>query len=160
MLHCLLSILISTDIYERNGEKVPFDFDVFLSFARENEYMADVTIRQELEKRNYSVCWHHKDFIAGKLVTENINECISACRKTIIILSDSFLESEYCKYELVISMAKLKKTSTRCVVPVLIAGSCESQLIPPEVLALTYLTVHSQKQRVIDKLCDIIGVWR
>jgi Leucine-rich repeat (LRR) protein len=52
------------------------------------------------------LCLHFRDFDAGTRITENIVEGIANSRKTILILSDSFVESHWCRFET--EMARMK----------------------------------------------------
>ncbi|XP_041125702.1 toll-like receptor 2 type-2 isoform X2 [Polyodon spathula] len=47
----------------------------------------------------YYVCIHERDFKPGKPIITNIIECISKSYKTIFVLSNHFVSSEWCHYE-------------------------------------------------------------
>ncbi|KAG8432046.1 hypothetical protein GDO86_019513 [Hymenochirus boettgeri] len=56
----------------------------------------------QLENCNppYKVCIHERDFLPGKWIIENIIENIENSHKIIFVLSRSFINSEWCNYEL------------------------------------------------------------
>ena len=46
----------------------------------------------------YGVLYHERDFIPGKLITENIDQCARICSRAIIILTPAFLKSSWCRH--------------------------------------------------------------
>ncbi|CAB4064544.1 ICK [Lepeophtheirus salmonis] len=48
---------------------------------------------------NMKLCVHTRDFIPGKSIAENIVESLEKSRACIVILSDSYLESKWCRFE-------------------------------------------------------------
>ncbi|XP_075764485.1 toll-like receptor 2 [Pelodiscus sinensis] len=63
-------------------------------------------VRQELLRRletstpPYRICIHERDFTPGKWIIDNIIENIENSCKVIFVLSRSFVDSEWCNYEL------------------------------------------------------------
>ncbi|XP_037267542.1 LOW QUALITY PROTEIN: toll-like receptor 2 [Falco rusticolus] len=77
-------------------------YHAFISYSR-----ADAGwVRQELLQRlenivpPYRLCIHERDFTPGRWIIENIVENIERSAKVIFILSRSFVDSEWCNYEL------------------------------------------------------------
>lgn len=52
---------------------------------------------------------HERDFTAGEYVCDNILKAITNSRKTLIVLSEDFLKSKWCMYEL--NMARMEAIS-------------------------------------------------
>ena len=52
-----------------------------------------------LEENGKKVCVDFRDFTPGVPITENIVEAIVESKVTILVLTPSFIESEWCKYE-------------------------------------------------------------
>lgn len=48
---------------------------------------------------DFKFCMHHRDFIPGKTIFDNITRSIESSRHTVILLSNHFIESEFCLYE-------------------------------------------------------------
>ena len=118
--------------------------------------MTERLIKEPLETRGYQVCWHHEDFMPGKTILENIEDNIRDSRKVLFMLSEDFFKSSYCMRELDTSIRKLKKTKTRCVVPILLR-ECE-KLLPTDIKDLTYLDARSMNEKELIKItCDILG---
>ncbi|XP_074930958.1 toll-like receptor 2 isoform X2 [Phalacrocorax aristotelis] len=63
-------------------------------------------VRQELLRRlesttpPYRLCIHERDFTPGRWIIDNIVENIERSAKVIFVLSRSFVDSEWCNYEL------------------------------------------------------------
>ena len=55
--------------------------------------------RLETEGR-YRLCLHQRDWPAGREISENIVESIEASRKVIVVLSNNFAQSQWCRLEL------------------------------------------------------------
>nr|CAD7431033.1 unnamed protein product [Timema monikensis] len=48
----------------------------------------------------YKLCLHERDFPLGSFITHNIIEAMQNSRFTIVVLTDSFVQSQWCKWEL------------------------------------------------------------
>ncbi|XP_074836960.1 toll-like receptor 2 [Carettochelys insculpta] len=77
-------------------------YHAFISYS----YVDADWVRQELLRRletsspPYRICIHERDFTPGKWIIDNIIENIENSYKVIFILSHSFVDSEWCNYEL------------------------------------------------------------
>ena len=76
-------------------------FDAFISFNQHDmEFVRSELIpRLESPELPYRLCIHHRDWIAGGSITNTIAESVENCRRTILLLSDNFMRSQYCNYE-------------------------------------------------------------
>ena len=80
-------------------------YDAFISYAHEND--RDLTwvlndLRKNIEEglEPFRLCiGHARDFLPGAPLLETITEAIHNSRKTIIVLSPSYLDSEWCYFE-------------------------------------------------------------
>ena len=102
LIYTRLNIILpcqSTEPYQR---KV---FDAFVSYSNADEIWVQKTFvaleQTELGKnnRNFQFCLHQRDFIAGKTIFDNIIESVESSRHTVIVISRSFLQSQWCMYE-------------------------------------------------------------
>lgn len=77
------------------------DFDAFISFSnQDNDFVLnDILPRLENHSPPWKLCIHHRDFAVGESIATNILNAIERSKRTIIILSTQFLESEWCSYE-------------------------------------------------------------
>ena len=76
-------------------------FDAFISFNQHDmEFVRGELIpRLESPELPYRLCIHHRDWIAGGSITNTIAESVENSRRTILLLSDNFMRSQYCNYE-------------------------------------------------------------
>ncbi|RXM32803.1 Toll-like receptor 2 type-2 [Acipenser ruthenus] len=84
------------DLVERNLE-----YHAFLSYSEHDSTWVKTNLLKQLEESDppYHVCIHERDFKPGKPIITNIIECISKSYKTIFVLSNNFVSSEWCHYE-------------------------------------------------------------
>ncbi|XP_006266515.1 toll-like receptor 2 [Alligator mississippiensis] len=79
-----------------------YAYHAFISYS----YSDADWVRQELLRRlesaqpPYRVCIHERDFTPGRWIIDNIIENIENSYKIIFVLSHSFIDSEWCNYEL------------------------------------------------------------
>ncbi|XP_060602709.1 toll-like receptor 8 [Ruditapes philippinarum] len=80
-------------------------YDAFVSYSsNEEEYVEKLF--EDLEKPaddkarpSFKFCMHHRDFVPGKTIFDNVTFSVESSRHTIILLSNHFIKSEYCLYE-------------------------------------------------------------
>ncbi|XP_038611297.1 toll-like receptor 2 [Tachyglossus aculeatus] len=84
-------------------------FDAFVSYSEEDSYWVENLMVQELEHSNppFRLCLHKRDFVPGKWIIDNIIDSIEKSHKTLFVLSENFVKSEWCKYELDFSHFRL-----------------------------------------------------
>uniref|UniRef100_A0A8D0HAZ7 Toll-like receptor 2 n=1 Tax=Sphenodon punctatus TaxID=8508 RepID=A0A8D0HAZ7_SPHPU len=84
-------------------------YDAFVSYSeRDSEWVENLLV-QELEQAipPFKLCLHKRDFVPGKWIVDNIIDSIEKSHKTLFVLSDHFVQSEWCKYELDFSHFRL-----------------------------------------------------
>ena len=88
-----------------------YQYDVFISYANENYLFVTGELFQKLEEAGLSLCLHQKDFLPGSYIAENILEAIRKSRKTVVVLTNEFLQSKWCMYEF--NMARMESIYSR-----------------------------------------------
>uniref|UniRef100_A0A8C3XQT3 Toll like receptor 2 n=1 Tax=Chelydra serpentina TaxID=8475 RepID=A0A8C3XQT3_CHESE len=86
-----------------------FCYDAFVSYSeRDSEWVENLMV-QELENAipPFKLCLHKRDFVPGKWIVDNIIDSIERSHKTLFVLSEHFVQSEWCKYELEFSHFRL-----------------------------------------------------
>ncbi|XP_075469186.1 toll-like receptor 2 type-2 [Ascaphus truei] len=84
-------------------------YDAFISYSeRDSEWVENMMV-QELENTNppLKLCLHKRDFIPGKWIIDNIIDAMENSYKTVFVLSEHFVQSEWCRYELEFSHFRL-----------------------------------------------------
>ncbi|XP_052091387.1 toll-like receptor Tollo [Mytilus californianus] len=79
----------------------PKYYDAFISYSSSDErWVYDVLCtRLKSLLPDVNLCLHHKDFIPGACIAENIINSVENSRYTLLILSLNFIESEWCQME-------------------------------------------------------------
>uniref|UniRef100_A0A3B3XB75 TIR domain-containing protein n=1 Tax=Poecilia mexicana TaxID=48701 RepID=A0A3B3XB75_9TELE len=96
----------------KGRKKDPHRFDAFVSYNVRDEGWVYREMLPVLEgEQGWRLCLHHRDFQPGKLWIDslhNITDAIYGSRKTICVISRSYLQSEWCSRE--IQMQHERKT--------------------------------------------------
>lgn len=88
-----------------------FYFDAFVSYAdKDRRFVIDLVKRLE-EDHNLKLCIHHRDFIPGTGIADNITNAIHYSRRTVTIMTSHFLDSYWCMFEL--NMARMEAVYSR-----------------------------------------------
>ncbi|XP_069126125.1 uncharacterized protein [Argopecten irradians] len=85
--------------YEENDGQV---FDAFISYksSKEDEHFVLTKLYPKLEmEMGFKVCMHFRDFTPGEAIANNIISAIERSRRTIMILSPNYINSEWCRME-------------------------------------------------------------
>ncbi|XP_039920608.1 toll-like receptor 2 type-2 [Hirundo rustica] len=84
-------------------------YDAFVSYSENDSDWVENTMVQELEQAcpPFRLCLHKRDFVPGKWIVDNIIDSIEKSHKTLFVLSEHFVQSEWCKYELDFSHFRL-----------------------------------------------------
>ncbi|XP_015919925.1 toll-like receptor Tollo [Parasteatoda tepidariorum] len=87
---------------QRGGGDEDKLFDAFVSYSKKDEAFVTQILAPELEcgMPNYRLCLHYRDLpVSGYIMSEAIMEAMESSRRTILILSENFLKSEWCRFE-------------------------------------------------------------
>ncbi|CAG2223272.1 unnamed protein product [Mytilus edulis] len=79
----------------------PKCYDAFISYSSSDERWVYDVLCTKLKSLlpDINLCLHHKDFIPGACIAENIINSVENSRYTLLILSLNFIESEWCQME-------------------------------------------------------------
>ncbi|XP_063434894.1 toll-like receptor 4 [Mytilus trossulus] len=87
-------------------------YDAFISYAdSEVDFVLKDCIENFEQHGNKTLCIHQRDFIPGEEIANNIINAIHESRKTICIITRSFLDSYYCMFEY--NMARMESIYSR-----------------------------------------------
>ncbi|GIX87348.1 protein toll [Caerostris extrusa] len=77
------------------------EFDAFISFSHKDQDLVIPELIEKIEARDLKVKLfiHYKHFLPGELIQLNIMRAIQVSKRTVLVLSKSFLESEWCMFE-------------------------------------------------------------
>ncbi|KAL8570941.1 hypothetical protein ACOMHN_023613 [Nucella lapillus] len=77
-------------------------YDAFVSYSHQDEDFVVNTLVPRLEQqgpRQYRLCVHYRDFPVGECIADTILSSVEKSQRTILILSQHFLDSEWCRFE-------------------------------------------------------------
>ncbi|XP_063435648.1 interleukin-1 receptor accessory protein-like [Mytilus trossulus] len=140
LICCLLVLLVVTGLVLRKNKpmfflQIAYTFqraedddsklwDAFISFKSQDadHQFVSSKLYMKLETQlGYKLCIHHKDFLPGKAIANNIVDSIANSRRTILIISREYLQGGYTTFELEMAHAEMISTKSKHkIIPVLL----------------------------------------
>ncbi|XP_066524961.1 toll-like receptor 1 [Hoplias malabaricus] len=77
-----------------------FVYHAFISYSQHDSAWVDTQLVPALEDSGLSICIHERDFAPGQWIVDNIINSVENSYKTLFVLSNHFVQSEWCTYEL------------------------------------------------------------
>ncbi|CAG2224787.1 unnamed protein product [Mytilus edulis] len=121
-----------------------FRYDFFVSHSHLDGSWVDKTFLRHLESKfdesdvAFRGCIADRDFTPGISVLDNILAAIGESNKVILVISESFVSSNWCQYEADQAVIRsLKSKDDNCVIPVLLED-CD---IPDKIAHLNYVNL-------------------
>ncbi|CAH1796436.1 unnamed protein product [Owenia fusiformis] len=88
-----------------------YPFDGFVSYNSESQdWVVDhmlPNMERSPDEVNFKICFDGRDFIPGKYIADNIVDSIHQSRKLIFVITEKFIKSQWCGFEL--EMANLRQ---------------------------------------------------
>ena len=102
---------------DRESYRCVFEYDAFVSYHNNDVDWVRDELYKNLDEEGgehdlvdnqarFKLCIHARDFTPGTPIEDNIIRAIESSRKTILVLSESFLTSDWCEFEL--QMARME----------------------------------------------------
>nr|WHT11149.1 toll like receptor 25 [Oostethus manadensis] len=92
---------------KRRGKKhshklknVSFSHHAFISYSHCDADFVHSKLVPSLENAGLVLCVHERDFVPGDWIVDNIINCVESSYKALFVLSNHFVQSEWCNYEL------------------------------------------------------------
>ncbi|CAC5420259.1 unnamed protein product [Mytilus coruscus] len=140
LICCLLVLLVVTELVLRKNKpmfflQIAYTFqkaedddsklwDAFISFKSQDvdHQFVSSKLYMKLETQlGYKLCIHHKDFLPGKAIANNIVDSIANSRRTILIISREYLQGGYTTFELEMAHAEMIATKSKHkIIPILL----------------------------------------
>nr|XP_054767184.1 toll-like receptor Tollo [Lytechinus pictus] len=118
------------DMSEEDANK---PFDVFISYSQlDDEFVLRylVPLLENEEEASYSICLHHRHFIPGDTIANNIVSAVAQSRRVILVLSKNFLESDWCMYEFRMAHLQALQDRRNTLLIITLGDICEDSLDP------------------------------
>lgn len=131
-------------------------FDAFISYCKKDEAFIAQILAPELECGHppYRLCLRYRDLPVTGYVTEAITEAIESSHRTIILLSEQYLKSDSCRFEL--KVAHNESHLNNChhkLIVVLLDKNCLNELDADARIRLRSATfIHWEDKRFWERL--------
>ncbi|XP_015591513.1 toll-like receptor Tollo [Cephus cinctus] len=123
-------------IFYRNTEADRDDrdklFDAFVSYSSKDEAFVAEELAPVLEMGNpsYKLCLHYRDFPVGSFIADTIVQAVESSRRTIMVLSENFIKSEWCRFEFKSAHHQVLRDRRRRLILVLVGDVPQRDLDP------------------------------
>lgn len=78
-----------------------YAYDVFVSYCEENrQWVLDELIPNIENESEINICLHERDFEVGLSILENIISCMDRSKSLLLVVSEQFLLSHWCQFEM------------------------------------------------------------
>ncbi|PSN56345.1 Protein toll [Blattella germanica] len=74
-------------------------YDAFISYSHRDEDFVVNELVPQLQKSGFKLCLHYRDWIVGELIPNQIARSVEDSKRTLVVLSPSFLESVWGRME-------------------------------------------------------------
>ena len=115
--------------HDEDNNKV---FDAFVSYSSKDEVFVTQILAPELERGSpsYKLCLHYRDFPVGAYVTDSILSAVESSKRTLLILSDNFINSEWRRYEFRTAHSEVLRDRKRRLIVILLGEVSPGDLDP------------------------------
>lgn len=77
-----------------------FEYDAFVSYSNEDRnFVIRLVAMLENCEPFLKLCVYERDFQIGSIISESVLESVAKSRKTLLIISDSYARSQWCRWE-------------------------------------------------------------
>lgn len=115
-------------------------YDAFVSYSSKDENFVLHEIIPHLEHGSpkFKLCLHFRDFKVRETISNNIVYSIEESKRTIMLLSNNFLSSEWCRFEFQAAHHQLLKDKSKRLIVVLL-GELDEQYVGSDPQLKQYL---------------------
>uniref|UniRef100_A0A182IYV9 Uncharacterized protein n=1 Tax=Anopheles atroparvus TaxID=41427 RepID=A0A182IYV9_ANOAO len=107
-------------------------FDAFVSYSSKDEAFVAEELAPMLENGDpsYKLCLHYRDFPVGAYIADNILQAVESSRRTIMVLSENFIKSEWCRFEFKSAHHQVLRDRRRRLIVILLGEVPQKDLDP------------------------------
>ncbi|CAO1345264.1 unnamed protein product [Diamesa serratosioi] len=108
-----------------------FIYDVFVSYSNQDRDWVLDEFLTNIEKRSViNLCLHERDFQVGLSILENIISCMDQSRCLLLVISESFLSSNWCNFEMHLAQHRLIETRRENLILILLEEIPKKKMVP------------------------------
>ena len=122
------NLMSSPSMVELEGS---FKYDAFVSYSNvDHAFVARLVGMLENAPPNYKLCVYERDFTAGNVLNDCIMQSIATSRKVVLIVSENFVQSHWCLWELHLAQHSLLEEKRNGLILVVV-GKLKLNHLPP-----------------------------
>ena len=108
-------------------------FDAFITYSPKDDVFAREIIANELEQCDepYRTCLYHRDLPGNQFVADTICQATEVSRRTVLVLSDNFLKSEWSRYDYKSGLHQALRAGRKKLI-VVVLGDLDSRELDPD----------------------------
>lgn len=77
-----------------------YEYDAFVSYCNEDRnFVIRLVAMLENYQPYFKLCVYERDFQVGSIISDSVLESVAKSRKTLLIISDSYARSQWCRWE-------------------------------------------------------------
>ncbi|CAH1784452.1 unnamed protein product [Owenia fusiformis] len=119
----------------KNNLEQEYNFDGFISYSSLDKTWGQKTLYAKLVGvYNYRICIDDVNFRPGGYISDIILDAINRSKKVILIISQNFLRSRWCAYEMNLARGELANRGRDCLILIL---KEPISVLPPELISPT-----------------------
>lgn len=107
-------------------------FDAFISYSSKDEAFVAEELAPILERSDpkYKLCLHYRDFPVGAFIADTIVQAVESSSRTIMVLSENFIKSEWCRFEFKSAHHQVLRDRRRRLIVILLGDVPQKDLDP------------------------------
>jgi Leucine-rich repeat (LRR) protein len=119
----------NNDLEKNERDKL---FDAFISYSSKDEAFVAEELAPILENGDpaYKLCVHYRDFPVGAYIADTIVQAVESSRRTIMVLSENFIKSEWCRFEFKSAHHQVLRDRRRRLIVILLGEVPQKDLDP------------------------------
>ncbi|KAL3203293.1 hypothetical protein MRX96_041972 [Rhipicephalus microplus] len=107
-------------------------FDVFISFSSKDQDFVHDNILPIMDTHGFAYCTYERNFKGGFLLQDIIHDAVAMSRRTLLVLTQDFVESEWCRWEFRVAHRRALQDKVNRLIVVLVdecaSGSLDEDL--------------------------------
>jgi len=143
------------------SDQLQFKYDLLPVYAEYDGDFVEKNFLTPLDKNGYVILNHHLNFMPGNAIADNILIAIKESRYILPIITENFLKSKYCVYELEQSVLKMIKNKSTCIIPVTtdikLLPECLKSLVTSVILEDKYIGYSTHVDRIKKNIGSYTG---
>ncbi|MDZ7959126.1 MAG: toll/interleukin-1 receptor domain-containing protein [Aulosira sp. DedQUE10] len=125
------------DISLQGSNDRHFIYDVFISYSSRDRAWVSDRLLAPLETAGLKVCIDYRNFTVGIPTLENIEQAVENSYKTLLVLTPSWLSSEWTNFEVLLAQTRDPAARGRRLLPLLVVKT----ELPKRLQMLSYLDI-------------------